>query len=103
MASRLLMRTTMNPIDYAIHLVMTVFLIFGVYQFYFWCQRHAVVACRRFSAPLDERIGDHHQRDALTQFFVSLRVFGMHSFERLVGTDEDGRSGLRFIENRVEL
>jgi len=46
----------MNPIDYAIHLVMTVFLIFGVYQFYFWCQRHAVVACRRFSAPLDERI-----------------------------------------------
>ena len=46
----------MNSIDYAIHLVMTVFLIFGVYQFYFWCQRHAVVACRRFSAPLDERI-----------------------------------------------
>ena len=46
----------MNPIDYGIHLVMTVFLIFGVYQFYFWCQRHAVVACRRFSAPLDERI-----------------------------------------------
>lgn len=46
----------MIPIDYAIHLVMTVFLIFGVYQFYFWCQRHPVVACRRFTAPLDERI-----------------------------------------------
>jgi hypothetical protein len=46
----------MNAIDYAIHLVMTVFLIFGVYQFYFWCQRHPVVACRKFSTPLDERI-----------------------------------------------
>ncbi|HVE40155.1 MAG TPA: phosphatase PAP2 family protein [Planctomycetota bacterium] len=46
----------MNAIDYAIHLVMTVFLIFGVYQFYFWCQRHPAVACRRFTAPLDERI-----------------------------------------------
>jgi hypothetical protein len=46
----------MHPIDYAIHLVMTVFLIFGVYQFYFWCQRHPAAACRRFAAPLDERI-----------------------------------------------
>jgi len=46
----------MLTIDYAIHLVMTVFLIFGVYQFYFWCQRHPVAACRRFSTPLDERI-----------------------------------------------
>ena len=46
----------MHAIDYAIHLVMTVFLIFGVYQFYFWCQRHPVVACRRFTAPIDERI-----------------------------------------------
>src|SRR5690242_21767504 len=46
----------MVPIDYIIHLLMTVFLIFGVYQFYFWCQRHPVVACRRFTAPIDERI-----------------------------------------------
>ena len=46
----------MVPIDYVIHLLMTVFLIFGVYQFYFWCQRHPVVACRRFSGTLDERI-----------------------------------------------
>jgi len=46
----------MNAIDYAIHLVMTVFLIFGVYQFYFWCQRHPAVATRQFSMPLDEWI-----------------------------------------------
>ena len=46
----------MQAIDYAIHLVMTVFLIFGVYQFYFWCQRHPAVACRTFATPLDERI-----------------------------------------------
>jgi membrane-associated phospholipid phosphatase len=46
----------MVPIDYVIHLLMTVFLIFGVYQFYFWCQRHPVVACRRFTGTLDERI-----------------------------------------------
>jgi membrane-associated phospholipid phosphatase len=43
-------------IDYVIQLVMTVFLIFGVYQFYFWCQRHPQAAPRRFAAALDERI-----------------------------------------------
>jgi len=46
----------MIPIDYVIHLLMTVFLIFGIYQFYFWCQRHPVGACRRFTGILDERI-----------------------------------------------
>ena len=46
----------MVPIDYAIHLAMSVFLIFGVYQFYFWCQRHPVGATRQFSTPLDDRI-----------------------------------------------
>lgn len=46
----------MLQIDYAIHLVMTVFLIFGVYQFYFWCQRHPAVATRSFSWPVDEWI-----------------------------------------------
>jgi hypothetical protein len=46
----------MVPIDYAIHLVMTVFLIFGVYQFYFWCQRHPMVAVRTLGTPLDEAI-----------------------------------------------
>jgi membrane-associated phospholipid phosphatase len=46
----------MVTIDYVIHLVMTVFLIFGVYQFYFWCQRHPQATPRRFAARLDERI-----------------------------------------------
>jgi membrane-associated phospholipid phosphatase len=46
----------MSTSDYAIHLVMTVFLIFGVYQFYFWCQRHPQVAPRKFAAALDNRI-----------------------------------------------
>lgn len=46
----------MAMIDYVIHLVMTVFLIFGVYQFYFWCQRHPQATPRRFAAHLDELI-----------------------------------------------
>ena len=46
----------MIGIDYAIHLAMSVFLIFGVYQFYFWCQRHPVGATRQFATPLDDRI-----------------------------------------------
>jgi membrane-associated phospholipid phosphatase len=46
----------MLPVDYAIHLAMTVFLIFGVYQFYFWCQRHPVGATRQLGTGLDERI-----------------------------------------------
>ena len=46
----------MITIDYAIDLVMTVFLIFGVYQFYFWCQRHPQAETRRFVGWLDERI-----------------------------------------------
>jgi len=52
----LLHPAAMNAIDYAIHLVMTVFLIFGVYQFYFWCQRHPAAAVRQFSLPLDDWI-----------------------------------------------
>lgn len=44
----------MTPIDYVIHLTMSVFIIFGVYQFYFWCQRQKWVAPRRFSARLDD-------------------------------------------------
>jgi len=44
----------MTPVDYLIHLLMSVFLIFGIYQFYFWCQRQRWVAPRRFSARLDD-------------------------------------------------
>jgi len=56
MARGLLPSAPMNAIDYAIHLVMTVFLIFGVYQFYFWCQRHPAAAVRQFTFPLDDWI-----------------------------------------------
>ena len=33
----------MRTADYAVDLVLSVFLIVGVYQFYFWCQRHPLV------------------------------------------------------------
>lgn len=46
----------MSAIDYGIHLAMTTFLIFGVYQFYFWCQRQRWVATRHFITAVDERI-----------------------------------------------
>ena len=46
----------MSMIDYLVHLLMTVFLIFGIYQFYFWCQRQQWVAPRHFAAVLDDHI-----------------------------------------------
>ena len=42
--------------DYAVDLVMSVFMIFGAYQFYFWCQRNALAAPRELSTFLDDRI-----------------------------------------------
>ena len=32
----------MTLTDYVLHLILSVFLIVGVYQFYFWCQRAVV-------------------------------------------------------------
>lgn len=46
----------MSPIDYVIHLFMTVFVIFGIYQFYFWCQRQRWVASRQFGTRIDDLI-----------------------------------------------
>ena len=46
----------MSASDYVIQFLMTVFLIFGVYQFYFWCQRNPLTETRRFETPWDERI-----------------------------------------------
>src|ERR1041385_3713781 len=46
----------MKPIDYLINLVMSVFLIVGVYQFYFWCQRNYVNRPRTLRTPLDDII-----------------------------------------------
>ena len=46
----------MKPIDYIINLVMSVFLIVGVYQFYFWCQRNYVARPRELKLAIDEAI-----------------------------------------------
>ena len=46
----------MQTIDRLIQLVISVFLIVGVYQFYFWCQRNQVTQPREFRLPLDDRI-----------------------------------------------
>lgn len=46
----------MQPRDYLVNLVLSVILIVGVYQFYFWCQRHYLSRPRHLMLPLDERI-----------------------------------------------
>jgi membrane-associated phospholipid phosphatase len=42
--------------DYAVNLVLSVFLIVGVYQFYFWCQRNYVASPRELKLRVDEWI-----------------------------------------------
>jgi membrane-associated phospholipid phosphatase len=37
-------------------LILSVFLIFGIYQFYFWCQRNALGRPREFRTSLDDAI-----------------------------------------------
>lgn len=46
----------MRPIDYFINLVLSVILIVGVYQFYFWCQRNYRTQPRQLKLPVDEMI-----------------------------------------------
>lgn len=46
----------MKPADYMIHLALSIFLIVGVYQFYFWCQRHQFARPRRLKLPVDDWI-----------------------------------------------
>ena len=46
----------MQPIDRLVQLVVSAFLIVGVYQFYFWCQRNPAAAPREFRLPIDDRI-----------------------------------------------
>lgn len=46
----------MKITDYAINLVLSVFLIVGVYQFYFWCQRNYVASPRELKLRVDEWI-----------------------------------------------
>lgn len=46
----------MGPGDYLIDLLLSVMLITGVYQFYFWCQRNPLTTPRELGLFLDERI-----------------------------------------------
>ena len=46
----------MNPADLIIDLTLSTFLIIGVYQFYFWCQRRSLVAPRELKLVLDDWI-----------------------------------------------
>ncbi len=46
----------MAPADYVLHLILSVFLIIGVYQFYFWCQRNVIERPRDLSLAIDEHI-----------------------------------------------
>ncbi|HEX9444751.1 MAG TPA: phosphatase PAP2 family protein [Candidatus Binatia bacterium] len=46
----------MNLTDYVLHLTLSVFLIVGVYQFYFWCQRHALAPARKLKLAADDWI-----------------------------------------------
>jgi len=46
----------MTATDYMIHLALSVFLIVGVYQFYFWCQRHQWARARELRLPVDDWI-----------------------------------------------
>jgi membrane-associated phospholipid phosphatase len=46
----------MQTSDYVIDLILSVMLIVGVYQFYFWCQRNPFGPTRELITPLDERI-----------------------------------------------
>ena len=46
----------MQPIDRLVQLVISAFLIVGVYQVYFWCQRNHVTSPREFRLPIDDRI-----------------------------------------------
>ncbi len=44
---------TMTPIDYAVHLILSVLIIIGVYQCYFWCQRNVVANPRDLGIRVD--------------------------------------------------
>jgi membrane-associated phospholipid phosphatase len=46
----------MHPLDYVIDLLLSLMLIVGVYQFYFWCQRNPLAPARQLGTAVDERI-----------------------------------------------
>jgi len=46
----------MQTTDRVVQLIISVFLIVGVYQFYFWCQRNHVARPRELRLPIDDLI-----------------------------------------------
>jgi membrane-associated phospholipid phosphatase len=50
------MISDMQPLDRVMQLIISGFLIVGVYQFYFWCQRNQINTPREFRLPIDDRI-----------------------------------------------
>jgi len=46
----------MKITDYAVNLVLSMFLIVGVYQFYFWCQRNTIASPRELKLRIDDWI-----------------------------------------------
>lgn len=46
----------MNTTDYIVNVILSVFLIVGVYQFYFWCQRNSVTEPRLLKFAIDDWI-----------------------------------------------
>lgn len=46
----------MQTANYVVNLILSVVLIVGGYQFYFWCQRNTVLEPRELRLPIDERI-----------------------------------------------
>ena len=46
----------MKTSDYVINLLLTIILIVGVYQFYFWCQRNQLAAARELKLRVDDWI-----------------------------------------------
>lgn len=46
----------MSAADYLIQMTLSVFLIIGAYQFYFWCQRNPLTEPRELRLTVDERI-----------------------------------------------
>ena len=46
----------MTAADYLVHLTLSVVLIVGGYQFYFWCQRNQLAVPRQLRSPVDDLI-----------------------------------------------
>lgn len=46
----------MEPMNYVVHLLLSIVLIIGGYQFYFWCQRHVFFEPKELRLPIDDLI-----------------------------------------------